>query len=309
MTPPSTELVDVAARLRANRAGILFMIGAMVSFIANDAIVKHVSASMPTAQLIFVRGVMTSLMVYAVASAMGTTISVREMTRGWVATRAALDAVATMLYLIALFHLPLSNATAINLSSPLFLTVLAALFLREQVGVHRWAATVVGFVGVLLVIQPRAAGFNTFSLVCLLSTALASTRDLITRRIGVHVPSILVTLATALAVTMLALVVLIGDGWQPLRWIDVGWLAIASVFLATGHYTVIGAMRHGEISLVAPFRYTALLWAGLLGYLVWGDVPSVLAQAGIVLMVVAGLYVLHRERVRGVGPRGAAIRR
>ncbi len=309
MTPPQGTAPEAALRSGENRTGILMMVAAMASFIANDAIVKYVSDSVPTAQLIFVRGAMATVLVFAVVRAMGTKIRIREMTRGWVATRASVDAVATVLYLVSLFHLPIANATAINLASPLFITVLAVVFLREQVGAHRWAATAAGFIGVLLVIQPRAEGFNAFALLCLLATALHATRDLITRRIGVHVPSILVTLATTIAVTVLGGVLSIFEGWAPLGWRAAGLLAIASALLAAGHYAVISAMRHGEISLVAPFRYTALLWAVLLGYLIWGNLPGAVAQAGIVLMISAGLYVLHRERVRGVGPRGAGLPR
>lgn len=294
---------------RANRTGILMMVAAMATFIVNDTIVKHVSASLPTAQLIFVRGLMATVLVLLVARSMGATIRLGEMARGWVAARALLDAVATMLYLVALFQMPIANATAINLASPLFLTVLAAIFLREAVGAHRWIATLVGFAGVLLVIQPRADGFNAAALVCLLATAIHSARDLLTRRIAAHLPGIIVTLATTVAVTLLALLVSFFEGWQAMSWSQVAWLVLAAAFLATGHYAVIAAMRHGELSLVAPFRYTALLWALVLGYLVWGNLPGPMARVGIVLMIGAGLYVLHRERVRGVGPRGAAIRR
>lgn len=296
-------------RARENRTGVLMMIMAMAAFLANDTIVKHVSASLPTTQLIFVRGVMATVLVLTVARSMGTTIRLGEMARGWVAARASLDAVATLLYLVALFQMPIANATAINLSSPLFLTVLAAIFLRELVGVHRWVATFVGFAGVLLVIQPRANGFNVAALVCLLATSISATRDLLTRRIASHVPGILVTLATSIAVTVLALLISVFEGWQAMSWSQVAWLALAAACLATGNYAVIGAMRHGELSLVAPFRYTAMLWALVLGYLVWGNLPGPMARVGIVLMIGAGLYVLHRERVRGVGPRGAAIRR
>lgn len=308
MTPPPLGSLAAAASSRENRKGILMMMTAMACFIANDAIVKYVSDSLPTAQLIFVRGAMATVMVFIVVRAMGITIRA-EIARGWVLTRAGVDAVATVLYLVSLFHLPIANATAINLASPLFITVLAVVFLREHVGAHRWAATVIGFLGVLLVIQPRAQGFNAFALVCLLATALHATRDLLTRRIAAHVPSILVALATTIAVTVLGGALSLLEGWAPLGWREAGLLAAAAALLATGHHAVISAMRHGEVSLVAPFRYTALLWAILLGWLVWGNLPGTVAQAGIVLMIGAGIYVLHRERVRGVGPRGATLRR
>jgi len=212
--------------------------------------------------------------------------------------------VATMLYLASLFSLPIANATSINLATPLFITVLAALLLAEQVGWRRWSAILAGFTGVLMVIQPSADGFNVYSLVCLLATLGHAIRDLLTRRIAPGTPSILITLATAASVTLLAGVLSVIDGWQAFGWLQLGTLALASIFLAGGYYWIIDAMRHGEVSLVAPFRYAGLLWALMLGWLIWGGIPNLLAWAGIGLLIGSGLYVLHRERVRSRATRG-----
>lgn len=294
---------DPSALLLANRRGILSMTGAMAAFIVNDALVKYASQSMPTAQLICVRGVMASLLVLAVAHALGATARIGAIAQGAVALRAGVDAVATMLYLVSLFHLPIANATAINLASPLFITAFAVLFMSERVGWRRWLAIMVGFGGVLLVIQPRAEGFNVFALVCLLATVFHAARDLLTRRIDAGVPSILVTLATAVAVTLLSGVLSVFEGWRAFGLFELALLALASVFLAGGYYLIIDGMRHGEVSLVAPFRYTGLLWALGIGFIVWRDVPNTLAWAGIALLIGSGLYVLHRERVRASDAR------
>ncbi len=109
-----------------------------------------------------------------------------------------------MLFLVSLFHLPLANATAINMLSPLLIAVLAALFLRERLGPARWIAIGIGFVGVLLVIQPRSEHFNGYALVCLLASVLIAVRDLVTRRVHAAVPSILITLSNTVAVMLLA---------------------------------------------------------------------------------------------------------
>ena len=292
---------DAAARARANRRGILWMCAAMAFFIVNDALVKHVSERVPTAQLIFVRGLMAAVLVLAVAQRMGATTRLAEMARGWVAIRALIEAVAAFLYLAALFKLPIANATAINLASPLFIAVLAMIFLGEQVGRKRWLAIAIGFFGVLLVIQPRAEGFNAYAWLCLLSTVFHATRDLITRKIPAIVPSILVTLATALAVMLLAGSLVALEGWQPMLWRDVGLLWLASGFLAVGYFAMVSGVRQGEVSLVAPFRYTGLLWALMVGFVFWGDVPNGLAWCGIALLIGAGLWMLHQERVRARG--------
>lgn len=290
--PPS------AAALRANARGIRSMVGAMACFIVNDSLVKLASASMPAGQLIFVRGLMASLLVLAVIRATGVTLRPAQLARGWVAGRAAIDAVASLTYLVSLFHLPIANATAINMASPLFIVALAGPILGERVDGRRWAAIGAGFVGVLLVIQPRVEGFNAFALLCLFATLLHALRDFATRRVPAGIPSLAVTLATAVAVTLLAGLMSIPQGWVAIGLREWALLATASVFLATGYHLIIGSVRTGDVSVVAPFRYSGLLFALLIGWLVWGDVPNPLAWSGIALLMAAGLYLIQRERSR-----------
>lgn len=304
----SLSVIDADAHRRANRTGILMMCATMACFMVNDALVKVASESMPTAQLIFMRGVMASLWIFLVAHAMGMTWRLREAARGWVAGRAAVDALASVVYLVSLFNLPLANATAINLASPLFITLFAVLFLRERVGWFRWSAIVVGFAGVLLVIQPRGEGFNAWSLLCLSATVLHAVRDLATRRIPFGFPAILVTLSSAVAVTLLAGVLSMFEGWRAVRPTQFGILALASVFLAVGYYCIIVAMREGEMSVVSPFRFTGILWAILLGYVIWGDAPNLLALAGIGLLLASGITILYRAQLRRPGARRPAPR-
>ena len=284
------------SHFHANRRGILAMIGAMACFIVNDALVKYASQTMPAAQLIFVRGVMASLLVLAVAQAMGATRHIRECARGWVAARGVVDAIATMLFLVSLFHLPLATATAINMTSPLFITVLAAGFIGERVSRPRWLAIGVGFLGVLLIIQPQAEGFNVYALVCLLATVLLAVRDLVTRRVHTGVPSILITLSNTIAVMLLAGGLSLLEGWRPLRAFEMGLLAVAAVFLASAYFLIVTSTRRGDLSLIAPFRYTGLLFATLAGFVVWGDRPNALAWCGIALVIASGIYVLRASR-------------
>ncbi|MBA3594444.1 MAG: DMT family transporter [Pseudomonadota bacterium] len=290
--------MTLSASGAANRRGIVCMVGAMGCFVTNDALVKFASQSMPSAQLIFIRGLMSVLLVLAVVHALGATPRMREATRGWVAGRALVDAIATMLYLGALFHMPIGNATAINLAAPLFMTLFAALFMAERVRGARWLAVCFGFLGVLLVIQPRAEGFNAWALVCLLGTLFHAARDLMTRRIHAGIPSILITLSTAVAVTVVSGLSSLMQGWQPFGSFEFGLLALASGFLTAGYYFIISSMRHGEMTLIAPFRYTGLLFALALGYAVWGEVPNTLAWFGIALLIASGLYVLVNEKRR-----------
>ena len=288
----------------ANRRGIIAMTLSMASFIANDALVKYVSQGMPAAQLICIRGLMASLLLLAIAQASGMLAPALRghagvpapMLHRAVLVRSGLDALATMAYLNSLFHLPIANATAINMASPLFLTLYAMLVWRERVGAGRWLAIIAGFGGVLMIVQPAAAAFNGWALVCLLATLLHTARDLVTRGIPQSVPSVIITLATAVAVTLLSGVWALIDGWQGVTPHQLGLLAAASVFLSGGYYLVIVGMREGDIGVISPFRYSGLLFALVVGWVVWRDIPNPLAQAGIVLLVVAGVTMLRGVR-------------
>jgi drug/metabolite transporter (DMT)-like permease len=119
-----------------------------------------------------------------------------------------------------------------------------------------------------------------------------------TRTIDRSIPSLLITFSTAVAVTLLSGLWSLQQEWRPASWQSLGFLAAASVFLSIGYFMLTIAMRAGEMSVIAPFRYVGLLFALLLGFIVWGDMPNTLAWAGIALLVGAGLYVLHSERSR-----------
>lgn len=285
----------------------------MASFVANDALVKYVSQSLPAAQLIFIRGVFASLLLLVLAHALGLQrtrvardkLAWRHLLRRPVLLRSALDALGTIAYLGALFHMPIANATAINMAAPLFITLFAVLFFHERVGAQRWLATGTGFLGVLLVMQPATDGFNAWALLCLLAALASSVRDLVTRTIPVDVPSVLITVAAAMTTALIAGTACAFEGWQPVSRSQLALLATASVFLSCGYFMAVVAMRHGDMSVVAPFRYVALVYALLIGWVIWGDVPNSLAWTGIALLVGAGLTMLRSGRSKA-SARGAA---
>ena len=283
-----------------NRRGILAMSLAMALFIANDALVKQVSATLPGPQLIFIRGLMATTLVLIMAQAMGHFKNWRLMLNKRLWIRGSLDAAASLAYLTAVFHLPLANATAINLSSPLFITAFAIVFLKEQVGLQRGLLILLGFTGVLLVVQPSSQGFNVYAWLAVLATLLHATRDTLTRGIGLHVPALLITLSTAVSVAVAAGGITLTQTWTPVDSLSLALLLGASLFLSMAYYLLIVAMRSGEMSLVAPFRYSGLLFALLIGYVVWGDVPNRLGWAGIFLLAMSGLLILRSERFKSL---------
>lgn len=272
------------------------MMTAMACFIVNDALAKYVSESLPAGQLIVVRGIFACVLVLLVARALGMRLQFRQLWHPWVFVRAVIEAVAALLYLWGLFHIPLANATAINLSTPMFITLLAMIFLGERVDTPRWLAILAGFTGVLLVIQPRGEDFNSYALFSLASMVLYACRDLLTRRIPAEIPSMLITFSTAVSVALLAAVLMAFQGTRSISVNQLALLALAAAFLAGGYYFIVQASRQGEFSVVAPFRYTGLLGSLVLGYTIWGHVPNTLAWTGIVLLLTAGLFMMQRER-------------
>ena len=281
-----------------NRQGIAAMCLAMAFFLTNDTLVKLASVQIGIFQSLFLRGALASIVLTGLAWRMGAF----RLSPGWrhptVLWRAGIDALASMVYMAGLVQLPLANATAINLATPLFITVLAVLVLRERVDALRWGLIISGFVGVLLVVQPQVDGFSGYAWLCVLGTLLHAVRDLITRRIPAGIPSALVTQTNAVAAMALGGVMCLGQPWQPVESLPALYLTLAAVCLCLAYSLMVRATRQSELSVVAPFRYTGLLYALIAGYWVWGEIPNTWAWSGIALLVTSGLVMLQRERVR-----------
>ncbi|MCA0003524.1 MULTISPECIES: DMT family transporter [unclassified Mesorhizobium] len=286
--------------LSPNLRGALFMVVAMAGFTLNDAITKYSSQSMNMAQVMLIRGAFASLFVGLLAWQRGALVRPRSMLQPLVALRVLAEAGATVTFLVALAHLPIASVSAVLQALPLAVTMGAALVFGEAVGWRRWLAIAVGFAGVLVVVRPGFEGFSMFSLVALASVACCAVRDLATKRIPPAIPTLLISTATALAMTVVgALLLSPMGGWTPMTGKATALLALAAVLVLIGYQFIIMAMRSGEISFIAPFRYTALLWSIVLGLLVFGDVPDMTMIIGASTIVGSGLYALYRERVVG----------
>ncbi len=282
-----------------NTRGILAMSAAVFVFIFNDALIKIAAETMPAIQAIGVRGIFATLWVTLALVVTGAWRQMGGITHPHVLLRGALEAASSIVYLVALFHIQFAIATAINLSTPLIFTALAVLLLKETVRWRRWSAVIVGFLGVLLVIQPRPGDIDVWAWVVLLATVLGAFRDVLGRYLPASVPTLVVSFASAAAVALVGCAWTFVDGWQPMTAREIGLLLASSLLLAAGYQFLVIALRSGaEFSVIGSFRYASILWALAIGYVVWGDVPNTLALVGIVVIVGSGLYILHRERVR-----------
>jgi drug/metabolite transporter (DMT)-like permease len=297
-----------------NLRGILAVLTASTAFVLNDAVVKLISAELPAGELLILRGVLATGMLVLGVAVTGAARPIGILFEPLMLLRILAAAGATTCIVLALRYLPLATVTSVLQATPLVVTAGAAIVYRERVGLSRWLAAVAGFAGVLLIVKPGAGAFGAAAYILLSALVCTTTRDLSTRGLHRSIPSILVAAASAAAVMLSGFLVLPFDrSWViPSSWAW-GMMTISAACLFVANTAMITGLRTGELSVVAPFRYTPVPLALGLGYLWWGDVPDAIAWLGIVLVVGAGLYTLQREgrgravpRMRAAEGRSAA---
>ncbi|MEO9863715.1 MAG: DMT family transporter [Yoonia sp.] len=285
------------AFLTDNMRGALFMMGSMTAFTVNDAFMKSVSTDLPLMQSIFLRGVIVLPLLILLCKSMGQLrfdLSRRDWTLVLIRTVAEMG--GAFLFIKALFNMPLANVSAILQALPLTVSLAAALFFQEPLGWRRITAIIVGFAGVLLIVRPGGADFNVYSIYAIAAVLVVTVRDLAARRMSRDVPSTLAAVVAAIGVTVMAAIGLLTETWVPVTVPHVGFLTGAAVFIIGGYVFSVAAMRVGEIGFVAPFRYTSLLVALILGFLVFGEIPKALTFLGAGIVVAMGLFTLYREQ-------------
>ncbi len=282
---------------RGNGAAIFAMVASQAVFTVNDALMKLASRELPLGQAVFMRGLCTIVFACVLAYALGAFKRLpRRHDLPLIGLRSLAEVGSTLLYLAALFHMPIADTTAILQFLPLAITAAAAVFLGEHVGWRRWTAAVVGFIGVLIIIRPGTTAFNAWSLVALASVAAIVVRDISTRRIDRSVATALLTIASSVTVTVAAGFLAFAETWRVPSAPALSMIGSAALFLFAGYYLIIEAMRWGEVAVVSPFRYSVILWAILAGATVFGERPDPLALLGTAIVMMAGLYTFFRER-------------
>lgn len=269
---------------------------AMATFTVNDSFMKAATQLLPLSQAIVIRGVMTLAALLVLARMMGVrTLRVAKVDRKLLGWRTLAEVGGTITFLTALQHMQLANLSAILQSLPLAVTLGAVIALKEPVGWRRMTAIGVGFLGVLLIVRPGTEGFNIWAVVALISVAFVVVRDLATRQFSGALPSVTIAIYTAVAVTLMGVAGLTIEDWGPVPLVAFAMLAAAATMLIMGYLFIVMAMRVGDVAIVAPFRYSALIWAILIGWLVFGEIPKGLTLLGAAIVVATGLYTYLRE--------------
>ncbi|MGJ8623419.1 MAG: DMT family transporter [Yoonia sp.] len=293
------------------RAAILIMVS-MAGFTVNDALMKLSASNIPFFQLIFMRGVLISLGLTVLAAMWGhLSFRPNRQDRFLTALRTLAEAVGTVLFMTALFSMPLANLVAILQALPLTVTLAAAVFLGAPVGWRRLAAILVGFVGVTIIIRPGVDGFSIYSLYGIAAVMVITLRDLAARQLSPAIPSSRVALSAAIGVTVLAAggAIVLQETWVMPTLLGAAFITGAAVFLMAGYICAVSGMRLGDISFVAPFRYTSLLVALILGLVLFNEWPDFWTMVGAAIVVGTGLFTLYRERKTATKPKqGLRIR-
>jgi len=296
---PATRTPPAVAPVRAILAGpsraILLMVAAMAVLTVNDAVAKWLTQSIPVGEVLAVRGAMVVALAVTWAAARGRLADLRV--RAWRPhlVRGCLMAGSTFLFVTSLSLLPIADAIAISFAGPIFATVFAALMLGERVGWRRWTAVLVGFGGVLVMVQPTPEMIRLAALIPLGAALVGALRDVVTRRLGTGGESTLAILVISTGIVASAGLLTLPFGWVALGWPEFGLFAFTSVLVWIAQTLMIESLRIGEVGLVGPFKYTSLVWALALGAVVWGDVPGPSIWLGSVVVVGSGLYIWHRE--------------
>lgn len=277
-------------------AGIALIIATGLCFVGLDTIGKSMTARFDPVQIVWGRFVF-SLALLAVLLPRHGPGFLRSAMPGLQVVRGLLLLAVNVLFFVGVSAMQLIEATAIAQTTPLFLTALAAILLKEQVGPRRWAAVIAGFIGALIVIRP---GLGIAQIAALLMLAMAVTNAfylLATRRAATRdapetsfiYPALMGAVASSIMVPFV---------WRPPDPVDWALMAAMGVLGGVGHFLLVQAYARAPASLLAPFPYLIIVWSGIFGYAAFGDVPDRWTLAGSALVVASGLYVWWRERRR-----------
>jgi len=284
--------------------GIVYMLVAILAFSVMDAAAKWLTTGYHVVAIAILSRALSPFFALAVAQHQGGLQTLKTRHFGWHVARAVANGVTLVAFFAALKYLPLADTIAITFVSPLIMCALAVPLLKEHVGPRRWAAIVLGFAGVLVITQPTGVGFG-IGVVLALTAALGDASGIIITRRMSGTESSHSQLFWSSLVLFAAFGVVLPFVWvmpSGHDWLVIAVLALSGTF---AQFSLAQAFRYGEVSLLAPLQYSALIWAVIFGYLFWAELPTLTVLAGVAIIIACSAYVAHREaREKGnaVGP-------
>jgi len=275
-------------------AGIALMLGGMFLFTLNDALGKWLVSDFSVGQILAIRSLAALLILLPYVWNKVLLPSLFRLERpGLQALRVLLVIAEVGLFYLAVRHLPLADVFMFYLASPVFVTLLSALLLNEKVGAARWTAVSVGFAGVVLIFPPSAAALTLPALMALAGSFSLALMMILARNLRASNGFHLITLQTS--GVALAGIATMPWGWTMPSPLQFSLICLLGLVATTAHFMLNHAVKLAPANVVAPFQYSAIVWAMALGYLVWGDVPTAKALLGAALIVVAGLAIFFYE--------------
>ena len=276
---------------------IVYMLLGTAVLTCNDAVLKWLIGGYSVGQIMFCRGFFIGIPLSILIWRAGGLASLKPHNPISHFLRAGLVIVGTFLFVTGLRYLPLTTAVAIAFAGPLFITALAQPLLGEQVGWRRWSAVFAGFIGILIIMRPGGAAIQWAALFPLCASFTGALRDILTRHISARETSVALLFYTSVGVTLAGLAT-VPFQWTSVPTMDWGFFALSGLLIGSAHFLMIETFRMGEAALVAPFKYSGVIWAALISFLVWDEIPDPGTSIGISVVIFSGIYILHRERIR-----------
>ena len=276
-------------------SGILCMMGGALALTINDGMAKYLTETYPVGQVMALRGtfILCLLIFLFISARKKLNLKIYSWRNNFY--RAAAMTGSTFCFITGLSYLPIADAIAIAFAAPLLTTLLAVFCLGERVGLHRWLAIFFGFIGVIIIVQPTDDAFKVAALAPLGAAFFGAIRDVITRKITSSESSFTILLTSMFLIT-LAGYLTFPLGWSEFQ-VEHIWLFLcSSILVGVAQYLMIEAFRLGEVGLISPFKYSSLLWAVIIGFIVWGDIPGYFVLVGATILIISGVYLLRGEK-------------
>lgn len=281
--------------------GILLVVLAVLFFTCSDAAAKHLSQTLPSLEIAWLRYASFALLVVPVVMRGGPATVLRTERPLLQVLRGLGMLGSAVFFILGLSYLPMAEAAAISYVNPAFVTALSIPFLGERVGIRRWAAVAIGLAGVMIVIRPGSAAFDASAIFPILSAMSWAVGIIVTRRMTGSEDATTTLVWTALTGLAVLTVLLPFDAVMPTP-AELAFGLLIGVASTAAQWLLILAYRYGDASVLAPYSYIQLIWSTAAGYLVFAAVPDLWTFAGMAIIVASGVYTAHRERLRARGP-------